>query len=264
MKMRIAVLVLCVFALSLSAAYAGTVNMKVADLTTYGWKATAKSSVAEPGASVQDKLNYAGSNGIQFSPKRSVSNDRAYAAISTSAFQGVAISSITSLSIRTFGAEGDGSAWQPPTFQLWLYKAPTNLSLRPIVYLPWTGGNARAPGSWNTYNALTAGNWYCPWTGATYANWAAVVAGIPEGFISDAAAGANTPTGQAFEVGALPAFNETITYFSSARGTVDWFDVGISGVTTRYDLGEVPVPEPGSILALTMGLVGFVGLRRKR
>lgn len=140
---------LCVFALSLGAAYAGTINMKVADLPANGWKATAVNNY-EAGASVSDKLNYGGANGMQFSPKKSVSNNLGFAAISTNNYEGVAITSITALNIRTYGIEGDGSVWQPSTFMLWLYKAPTNLSLRPIVYLPWTGTNPRAPGAWNT------------------------------------------------------------------------------------------------------------------
>jgi len=67
--------------------------------------------------------------------------------------------------------------------------------------------------------------------------------------------------GKSFGLGYAHWINEVSAYSDSARGLVDWFEVGVDGVTTRYYLNEVP--EPGSILALAAGLVGFIGLRRR-
>jgi hypothetical protein len=50
-------------------------------------------------------------------------------------------------------------------------------------------------------------------------------------------------------------------YFTSARGYVDWFEVGVSGVVTRYDLGVVP--EPGSLALFSFGLSLLAFRRRK-
>jgi len=54
--------------------------------------------------------------------------------------------------------------------------------------------------------------------------------------VTDAtAAGWDVPSGQSFNVASGALYNEMNQYFSSARGVVDWIDVGIDGEVTRFD-----------------------------
>jgi hypothetical protein len=39
--------------------------------------------------------------------------------------------------------------------------------------------------------------------------------------------------------------------------------IGIANLTVKTSSGDVPVPEPSTVLLLSFGLVGIAGLRRK-
>jgi hypothetical protein len=68
--------------------------------------------------------------------------------------------------------------------------------------------------------------------------------------------------GQPFSFGyARYASGAVESYNNAARGCVDWFTVGVNGADTTFYLG---VPEPSSILALAGGLLGLIGIYRRR
>ncbi len=236
-KTTLAVVVVC--ALALTAGQAGAVvvplEMSLADLEANGWKVTVKDG-SEVGASVSDRVQD-GSEGFQFNPKRSETESRSWAGISTGNYAGKRASQITTLNIRTYGIEGDGSNWQPPSFHLVFQKTPDNLSRREAIWLPWVN-QPRLPGQWNEYDALTSGEWYIPWIGVRFATYADMLAAYPDlMLVTDATAeGWGVPSGQSFNVASGSLYNEMNQYYSSARGVVDWFEVGIDGEITRFDL----------------------------
>lgn len=236
MSIKFAVAVVCALALTIGQAGAveAPIDMSLADLEVNGWKVTVKEG-PEPGASVTERLQD-GTEGFQFSPKRSSNDNRPWAGISTGNYAGIKASQITTLKIRSYGLEGDGTNWQPPTFQLVFQKAPDNPSRREAVWLPWIN-QPRLPGQWNEYDALTSGEWYIPWVGFRYASFAAMLAQYPDLMLvtDEMATSFGVPSGQSFNIAAGALYNETIQYFSSARGTVDWFEIGIDGDVTKYD-----------------------------
>ena len=119
---------------------------------------------------------------------------------------------------------------------------------------------------------MTDGQWYIPWTGARYSTFAAMLAATPTLVLASDAqlvtmsgAGGIAPgaTGAAhsLNVGHFSWINEVATYHDSARGTVDWFEIGVNGNVTRFDLNDVP--EPATLIALLTGM-GLVCIRRTR
>jgi hypothetical protein len=266
MKIKIVLAVLVIVALA-TATQAATIKMNVSTLGSNGWAAFTKSSVAEPGASVTDRLGLAGADGIQFSPKKMSSSDLAFAGIGTNAWAGLTLNDFTELKITTYGIEGDGSVWTCPTFSITSQKSSTNTSALNAVFLPWLakpateGGSTRpaytqAAGAWHTYDAMGPNAcWYVPAYGYYY-SWAGLKSARGAMYLITSGI-----SGLSFNVGACPQTGSDAQWFSSARGVVDAFTVGVNGVSNTYDLG--PVPEPGSILALATGLIGFLGLRKR-
>ncbi len=266
MMVRRLLFVVLLIGLAASFASADTVYMNTAGLAANGWTAVVKADSGGRGA-VADKLNLAGSNGIQFTNGDKDKTSGCWAAISTASFADVAASSITSLKIRAYGTEGDGSSWQAPSFMFAFKKAPTNLSNRFAFWIPWSNETPRASG-WAEYDAMVDGSWYIPWIGGRYDTFAAMLAAYSTlTFTTDAdlaTMSAGFPAGgSSFNVGFFSQYSEVNSYYDSARGTVDWFEVGINGSVTRYDLADTaPVPEPGSLVAL-VSLVGLFGIRRR-
>jgi len=262
MKAKHFVLAAVLVAFAIGQAGAGTVFMPLSDLPGNGWKVTTKNSAVDPRATVSEKT-ILGDNGFQFSPGKSAVNDLAWAGVSTGSFAGIKASQITSLKIKSYGNEGDGTTWQPPAFQFALQKAPTNASNRAAIWLPWDG-ETRLPGQWNEIDALTTGTWKIPWIGGTYTDFAAMLAAYPDlTFADDTVAATWLPSGQSFNVASGAAYNDMIQYFSSARGSVAWIEVGIDGNVTKYDFADV-VPEPSSIVGLAAGMMGMLGVIRRR
>lgn len=169
------------------------------------------------------------------------------------------INQITALNARIAVIEGDVN-YQAPKFVLKLFKAADNLSDRTLEWVPFSDGVTRVINTWYTMDALVDGSWICPNTGATYTTFAAAVAALPAGVITSANTyWPNLPYG--FSIGSNNWVSNVTQYNDNSRGVCDWFEIGIDGATTRYDLADVP--EPGSLLALATGLIGFLGLRKR-
>ncbi len=232
-----------------------------------GWKVTATSvyhTPTDPATTVTQTTDYGGQGNFRFSTgPMNVSWQFEWAGLSTEAFAGKTLASITSLRIRNYGVSGDNAAsWQPPTFTWVVDKGDSNQ--RCITWIPWSAGNAREPGLWHEYDAALTGQWLVEETGVKYNSLAALKAALPSAYFEYTA---ELPidwgyaSQQAFNVGNCPLYDVDRAYFTSARGYVDWFEVGVNGVVTRYDLGVVP--EPGSLALLAVGL-GLVALRRRK
>ncbi len=262
MKIRFLIFAALCVALAVSASAETTWVPSVTSLPA-GWNLTVSADSTGRG-SVSNKT-VAPENGFQFTNGNKDVTSRCWAAMSTTNFDNVPLSSIAYMEIRTLGIEGDGTAWQAPGFVFACKKAVDNLSYRPLTWIPWSDGVARTPGVWNTYNPLVDGSWNCPWVGVTYPTLAAVVAAFPDIRIaSDAEIQVMNAgyKGHGFNVGYADYLNEVNMYGDSARGVVDYFSICLTGCNAVcYDLYDVP--EPGSLLALATGLIGFIGLRKR-
>lgn len=257
--------------LAASVASAATTYMNVGTLGNYGWNTVVIPDSSGRG-SVTDRVQN-GSNGLQFTNGNKELTSGTWAAISTPAFDGVRADAISALNIRVFGTEGDGSDWQPPAFMFAFKRSDTSLSNRYAWWIPWADGTPRAPGSWQEYNALTDGQWFIPNAGGAsphfgrFNSFATMLSYYPDlkfaNATEQATIGALPAGAHSFNLGYITSpFSPNVqNYTDSARGTVDWFEVGIGGNITRYDLNDVP--EPGTLAALAIGTC-LIGIRRRR
>jgi hypothetical protein len=253
--------VICVLVVSV-VANAATVNLTTDNLAANGWKSTATFVWGgSTNATVTQTSDYSAGNFRFFTGTMPNSWEFQWAGISTNAFAGTTLASITSVKIRNFGAYGDGPNWQPPTFTWVVDKGDTNQ--RCITWKPWANGNARELLVWHEYDAAVTGQWFVEETGIYYNSLAALKSALPNASFEPTA---ELPldwgyaSQHAFNVGNCPLYDSDRAWFNGASGYVDWFEVGVNGVVTRYDLGIVP--EPCS-LVLVAGFIGLAGLRRR-
>jgi hypothetical protein len=270
---------LCLFAMAalavpLARAADATVNITTDNLN--GWTiTTGRLGSGTANASVTQTTDYGGQGNFRFYTGAGVQNTSwQWAGISSGDFGGMLLSSISSMSIQEFGFSGDSpNNWEPPTFTWFIDKG--NGSPRTVVWVPWNtafpGGsygsistsNSRTPGQWNTYDCATTGTWFVEENGAKYTSLAALKAAFPSGFFLPASRlpASSYLSQQAFNLGNVQVYNADQTMFNNTTGYVDWFEVGVNGTVTRYDLGAA-VPEPGALALLALGL-GLVALRKK-
>ncbi|MDM8006823.1 MAG: PEP-CTERM sorting domain-containing protein [Phycisphaerae bacterium] len=259
----------CLFVVCLLAVPAAAVDLTMDNLGANGWKATATFVWGgSTNASVTETSDYGADNFRFYTGPMNTSWQFQWAGISTDAFAGTKLSAITSVKIRNFGAFGDNPyRWQPPTFTWIVDKGDGNQ--RCITWQPWattdpvTAGNPREPLVWHEYDAATTGQWFLEETETFYSSLSALKAALPNAYFEYTA---ELPldwgyaSQQAFNVGNCPLYDGDRGWFTDTAGYVDWFEVGVNGVVTRYDL----VPEPGSLVALVTGFVGLLGLRRRK
>ena len=253
--------------MALSITAASAVDMNLDTLGAYGWSTVITVDSSGRGGVFQKEGPYGGEpvgqKMFMFTEGNSGRATSPWSAITTPNYNGLHLSDITALSMKTSGFEGaDASNWQPPHFLVSFVNSGGNT--RCAEWLPWTDGIARNPGSsvdakFGTYDAMVDGSWFCAWSGLTFTTWADMITGLGDCTIvaSTPGYGANW-RGNGFSVGFGIYDSSNAKYNSDARGLVEYFDVGIDGTTTRFNL----VPEPGSLALLALG--GTVLLLRRK
>lgn len=261
MKIRVALAVLVLLAF---AAAAGAVDVRISNsnYTNLGWTKTLKAG-PETGQAVNFEMRTTTTppnvEAITCSPKKSATNSLAWAGLSTNLFDGKAINTINHFRIRTAGFEGDGSSWEPPSIYLQISK--DGLNQRNVRFLPYASYGRGTAWTFYEYDLIGANaKWFCMIDGVVR-TWSSVLSTWPAA-IFDSTVTTPLPSGQVFNVFNGCAINSEVTYGSSARGMVDWVEIGFTdGSFYKFDF---VVPEPGSLIALAAGLVGFIGLRRRK
>jgi len=201
-------------------------------------------------------------NGFQFTQGHSeVTPAGCRAVLGTDNYNGLLLSQITALKARLLYIEGDQSP-QPPKFILKLQRAPDNVSDRTLEWIPFSDGISVQTNVWMELDAMVDGSWICPnATNRIFLRLADALVAYPSlMFANNAGTWPLIP--YSFNLGQDNWVSNVTKYNDNERGVCDWFEVGVGGVTTRYDLYDVP--EPGSLIALATGLIGFVGLRRRK
>ncbi len=238
MKLKIAAVLLITLCLAAGAAQAETVKITANNYDSLGWTKTLKTG-PEPGQAVNFEMRstttpkYVGA--VTCSPKKSQSNNLAWAGLSANLFEGRLLSEVTHFRIRTCGFEGDGSSWEPPS--IYLQGSKDGLNQRNIRFLPYASTSRGA--SWTFYEYDLMGpnsKWFCMIDG-TVRTWQQVLAAWPN-WQFDSTVTTPLPSGQTFNVFNGCAINQEVTYGSSARGMVDWVEIGFSsGEFYRFDFG---------------------------
>ena len=189
--------------------------------------------------------------------------------LSTTAYNGIKVSDLTSLSYATYDVTNNGQQFPYLSISVLLNPLdPTSTDkffFEPPYQTPSTGNaslpdqGATAMNTWQTWNALTGGWWdnngMCnPGTGVT--SLSTCLASFPDATIVTDPYGLG---GIGFNVGFADPTDQFIGY-------IDDFTIGVSGLDTTYDFDPSPVPEPRSIALLAAALLGFgtLGGRRTR
>ncbi len=259
MRIRLlALLATCCLALSVTA-YAATVYMPNVSSLAPGWSTSVVAdSAARGGVYNKTVLSV---NGFQFTQGDANKTSGCRSILGTNNYDGLLLSQITALKARVLYIEGDQSP-QPPKFILKLQKAPDNASDRTLEWIPFSDGVALQSNVWMELDAMVDGSWICPNAGdAVFLTLADALATYPGLMFTSSAAYFPLVT-HSFNLGQNNWVSNTTKYNDNERGVCDWFEVGVDGVTTRYDLYDIP--EPGSLLALGTGLIGLLGIVRRR
>jgi hypothetical protein len=261
MKIRIALAILVVLVFAATTAYAATVRVSESNYAALGWTKALRNGGAEGGQSCNFRRDSgtdpAYVEGVQPICKKCNSTSLSWASIGMSdSLSGVALSTITYLRIRTSAWEGDGSSYEPASIYIMATKSD-GVNSRNIQALPWQTFGRGTLKKFYEYDLLNC-NWIDSST-AAIRSWSAYLTAFPGAMFHTGTF--NIPGNQLFNVFQGATLNENTKYCSSARGTFDWVDIGFAGgEVTRFDF---VVPEPGSILALATGLIGFLGLRKR-
>ena len=236
MRVKIAIAILCLFAFTVVAAYAETVKITEGNYVALGWKKTTKVG-PEPGQSVTFMQRADTSPGyvpgLQTSPKKSETNNRAWAGLSTMIAPGTLLSTVNHFRVRTAGFEGDGAEWEPPSIYVGVTRDGTNArNLRALPYA--TFGRAS---SWTFYEYdLLNTKWICNVATTPVKTWSEWPTLYPNLQFSTEAQCSGIPSSQNFNAFSGVAINEEVKYGSSVRGMIDWVEIGFTdGAFYKFD-----------------------------
>lgn len=245
MKARILLAVLCLLAFTAVVAYAETINITERNYAALGWTKTTR--LSKEGAGYVRLWQRRDTTppytpSVELAPRGADSTHFPWAGLSTSMFAGRDAYDITYFHLRTCGFEGDGGSWQPPTVRIVFYNGANGY--RSCTYLPWLSNPRGTPWTFYDYDLLDP---YSVWEeyiqGYPQSNWFNLMNKYSESrFCTDAeVAYEGTPGGQSFMVASGCRDTHEVQYYSSARGQVDYVDIGFAdGTFYRLDFG---VPE---------------------
>jgi len=203
----------------------------------------------------------------------------------TNNHSGTALADITSLKVWTYVSSRTYPVGQPPMIEL-ITDSGASTQQRVFWFYPWgKSGNQNVQlNTWQEWDLMSPnGYWELLQTSSSnyFGNWDWVVnryagAKLATPQVGDYADGYKviggvnylcneTGTSLSIKIGAGKAVDSRYgAWWQTSASISAWADmltIGVSGVETVYDFEMVP--EPGSIAALAVGLVGLVGLRRR-
>ncbi len=242
MKLKIAVTALCLLACFVAAACAETIKIHEGNYAPLGWKKTIIPGREGPGYVrlwVRGDTTPPYVPGVECAPRGSGSGQFAWAGISTGMLANKDAKQINWFKLRTACYEGDGATFQPPTVRIVFYNGAGGY--RSCTYLPWVSPNPRGT-TWTfyEYDLLAGGMWELYISNYPKYNWANLMALYPEArFCTDAeVASEGTPGGQSFVVSSGCRDSHEMQFFNSARGMVDWVEIGFTdGTFYKLDFG---------------------------